>query len=87
MVDKSIYKTQGKQPDEIKGIYKKYLNEELNQHGTNYENLTSHPLPNVVENVLKVDTSFACAESSSDFCSIFASRTVKKNFLASPVKT
>lgn len=58
MIDKSIFNIDGKTPNEIKAIYKEYLNKVIDQHGSNYENLSSQPLPDVVSEVLGLDSLF-----------------------------
>lgn len=59
MIDKNIFLNIGsKSPAQVKAVYKIYLNDIIDQHGTNYENLSSTPLPTVVSNVLHVDNVF-----------------------------
>lgn len=59
MVDKNIFLNIGsKTPAEVKAVYKVYLNDIIDQHGSNYENLSSSPLPSVVSDVLHVDNVF-----------------------------
>lgn len=59
MVDKNIFLNIGsKTPAEIKAVYKVYLNDIIDQHGPNYENLSSSPLPSVVSDVLHIDNVF-----------------------------
>ena len=63
MVDKSIFLNIGsKTPAEVKAVYKVYLNDIIDQHGSNYENLSSSPLPSVVSDVLHVDNVFKVIE-------------------------
>lgn len=63
MVDKNIFLNIGsKTPAEIKAVYKVYLNEIIDQHGSNYENLSSSPLPSVVSDVLHIDNVFKVTE-------------------------
>ncbi len=59
MVDKNIFLNLGsKTPAEVKAVYKVYLNDIVDQHGANYENLNSSPLPSVVTEVLHIDNVF-----------------------------
>ena len=63
MVDKNIFLNIGsKTPAEVKAVYKVYLNDIIDQHGSNYENLNSSPLPSVVSDVLHVDSVFKVIE-------------------------
>lgn len=63
MVDKNIFLNIGsKTPTEVKAVYKVYLNDIIDQHGSNYENLSSSPLPSVVSEVLHVDNVFKVIE-------------------------
>lgn len=63
MVDKNIFLNIGsKTPIEVKAVYKVYLNDIIDQHGSNYEKLSSSPLPSVVSEVLHVDNVFKVIE-------------------------
>lgn len=63
MVDKNIFLNIGsKTPAEVKAVYKIYLNDIIDQHGSNYENLSSSPLPSVVSDVLHIDNVFKVIE-------------------------
>lgn len=63
MIDNNIFlNIETKSPVELKAIYKVYLNEIMNQHGSNYENLNSQPLPSVVLDVLHVKNIFTITD-------------------------
>lgn len=63
MIDQSVFlNIRSLTSTEMKAAYKAYLNEVIGQHGTNYENLSSQPLPSVVFDVLHVKNIFTITD-------------------------
>lgn len=59
MIDNKVFlDIQSQSPDLVKSLYKIYLNSIVDQHGTNYENLNSNPLPTVIKEAINVNNIF-----------------------------
>ena len=58
MIDKSKFKIEGKTPEQIKEIYKEFLDNEEGQFREGYVSLTSSPLPAIAKKLYGVDSIF-----------------------------
>jgi len=58
MIDKSKFKLEGKTPEQIKEIYKEFLDNEEGQFKGGYVNLTSSPLPAIAKELYNVNSIF-----------------------------